>query len=183
MKRLRDVFLGLRPRIPLSLIAGRGWDRLLDRVGELPAAATASACGFELRLGDREPAADFSVAVTPGPVAQYFVANGEGAAPASAEGWLSRHLSDSSGPDNWIEHVLLAYDIIDAPSERQAAPAVCLPIPAEQPGRLPLPPDLLASALRRAAGWSHDDHERRALTRAFEALPSGATVVFAAGPA
>ena len=171
---------GLRPRIPRSLIAGPGWDRLLHRVGGLPAAAAASACGFELRLGDTDPAADFSVAVAPGPVAQYYVAHGAGAAPASAEGWLSRHLADKSGPDDWIDHVLLAYDIIDAPSGRQGAPAVCLPIPAQLPGRGPLSPDRLAGALRRAAGWTQDDLQRRALTRAFEALPSGAAVVFAA---
>ena len=179
MTQLRGLLQELRQRMPESLVAGRGWRRLLQRVGGLPAAA-ASACGFEMKLGDPEPAADFSVAVTPGPVARHY-AEGRGSAPASAEGWLGRHLADKSGPDGWIDWILLAYDIMDIPEGRQAAPRVYLqPALAPQAVGDAVTPELLAATLARIAGRDEHTRERRALTRTLDALPSGAELVFAA---
>ena len=184
MTRLRDMLLGLRAQIPESLLAGRGWERLVERVGELPAAA-AAACGFELRLGDPDPVADFSVAVTAGPVARHYVACGERAAPASAEAWLGRLLRDRGGDrigtDDWIDALLVGYDFAEVPVGQHAAPVVFLkPATAHRlrPGGFPR--DLLARTLARAAGRRGARDERSALARALEALPPGADVVFAA---
>ncbi|MXW93168.1 MAG: hypothetical protein F4114_02320 [Rhodospirillaceae bacterium] len=180
MAQLRGLLQELRPRMPESLVAGHGWRRLLQRVGDLPAAA-ASACGFEMKLGDPEPAADFSVAVTPGPVAGHYAAEGLGAAPGSMEGWLGRHLSDKSGPDGWIDWMLLAYDIMDVPMGRQAAPRVYLKaMLAPQAVGGFVTPELLAATLARIAGREDHTQESRALTRTLDALPSDAEPVFAA---
>ena len=181
MRSLRDSLLGLRARFPESLLAGRGWDRLLDRIGVLPAAA-AGACGFEMRLGDPEPAVDFSVAVTPGPVARHYVVDGAGAAPASPEAWLSGHLSGTLGLDDWSDWMVLAYDIVADPrGAGHRTPAVYLSPASIRPSLdTAFAQNLLAGALGRAAGRRNHDHERRALARALEALPSQASVVFAA---
>ena len=48
MTQLRDLLEALRPQIPDSLLAGRGWDRLLLRVGDFPAAVAANLCIFQL---------------------------------------------------------------------------------------------------------------------------------------
>jgi len=177
---LRDALLGLRSQFPAALLDGQGWDRLLQRVGGLPAEA-AGACGFEFRLGEPEPATDFSVVVTPGPVARHYIASGLGAAPATMESWLSRHLARKTGQDDWIDWILLAYDIVDAPPGRQLAPAVYLsPALSRAPASGALRPQLLADTLGRAAGRPLEDRERVSLCRALEAVPSTATVVFAA---
>ena len=64
-EKFRDIVPELQPFVPRSLIDGRGWERLLDRVGGLPGWATAAGVGFEFRLiGDAR--ADFAVAVAPG---------------------------------------------------------------------------------------------------------------------
>ena len=177
---LRDVLLGLRSQFPAALLDGQGWDRLLQRVGGLPAEA-AAACGFEFRLGEPEPAADFSVVITPGPVAQHYVASGLRAPPATVESWLSRHLAHKTGRDDWIDWILLAYDLVDAPSGRQLAPAVYLsPALSRAPASGALRSQLLVDTLGRVAGRPLEDRERVSLCRALEAVPSTATVVFAA---
>lgn len=174
-----DVLHGLRPRIPESLLAGQGWDRLLDRVGGLPAAA-ASACGFELRLGEPEPAADLSVIVAPGPVARHHISKGEAAPPASTESWLGTVLAGASGPDDWIDWVMLVgYDVAEHPG-RHASPAIYLsPLLSRRAGGPALAPELIAATVGRAAGGGNA-RIRRALVRACNALPSGAEVAFVA---
>ncbi len=176
MTRLRILMQTLQPRIPESLLAGQDWERLLGRVGDLPAAAAAGLCGFEMKLGDPAPAADFSVAVNPGPVARHFLASGKTVA-TSTEASLGACLADWSRPDDWL---MLAYDIVGVPEGRQAAPAVYV-----RPGSGFLSkgpafnPERLVETLERITG-SGDGREHRALSRAFAALPPAATVVFAA---
>lgn len=173
-----DVLHGLRPRIPASLLAGQGWDRLLDRVGGLPAAA-ASACGFELRLGDPEPAADLSVIVAPGPVAQHHIAKCEAAPPASTEAWLGTVLAKASGPDDWVDWVMLGYDVVGH-AGRHASPAIYLsPLLSQRARRPELAPESVAATIGRAAGGGNA-RIRHALVRACNALPSGAEVAFVA---
>lgn len=176
MTQLHGLMQSLRPRIPGSLLAGRGWDRLLGRIGDLPAAAAAGLCGFELKLDDPLPAADFSVAVTPGPVVRHFLANREAAA-TSTEAWLGTYLADWSKADDWL---MLAYDIIGIPEGRQAAPAVYVrPGTRFLSGGETFHPDRLAKTLGSILG-GENGHEHRALTRAFAALPPNAVAVFAA---
>lgn len=185
MTQLRDVLLGLRPQIPEALLAGQGWDRLLRRVGALPAAA-ASPCGFELRLGNPDPAADFCVSVAADQVAQHYIAQGQRADPASAEAWLSRHLANRNSADGWIDAVLLGYDLAEVSVERQTTPPPAVNLKLAPRHRLHsagFTPDLLARALAHASGRSGHRDERSAVRRAFEALPRGASVVFAAAAA
>ena len=177
MTQLRDLMQALRPRIPESLLAGRGWDRLLGRIGDLPAAAAAGLCGFELELGDPVPAADFSVAVTSGPVVRHFVANSEAAA-TSTEAWLGAYLADWSGSGDWL---MLAYDIMGVAEGRQAAPAVYLRSEGKSlSGGAAFDPDRLAEVLGPLLGRDGHGYTHRALMRAFAALPPTATAVFAA---
>lgn len=176
--QLQDVLRALRPRIPESLLAGAGWDRLLQRVGDLPAEA-ARQCGFELKLDDPAPAADFSVVVTPGAVGRHFRARSSDPAAASTETWLGDYLAGRSEPLDWL---LLAYDIVDVADGRQVSPAVYFRSGAALPSGGPaFEPDRLADTLGQIAGaGANDGFERRALTRAFKALPHRAAVVFAA---
>ena len=181
MKGLRDTLTGLRAWLPESLLAGEGWDRLLRRIGHLPAAAAATACGFEMRLGEPEPAADFSVAVADGPVARHLVADGAGAPPCSPEAWLARHCAGAPSPDDWIDWMVLAYDIVAGGGARRLAPAVYLsPASLRRPLGAAQSQAQLADALGRAVGRNGFNQERRALARTIEALPPGATIVFAA---
>ena len=60
-----DVFPRLRRFIPSSLLDDPWWDRLVERVGELPSWLTLNYAAFEFRLGDPAPAADYFVSVTP----------------------------------------------------------------------------------------------------------------------
>ncbi|MDE0702579.1 MAG: hypothetical protein OXH59_02535 [Rhodospirillaceae bacterium] len=181
MRRLRDTLPELRAWIPESLLAGEGWDRLLHRIGDLPAAASANACGFEMRLGEPEPVADFSVSVEEGPVARHLADDGAEAPPCSPEAWLARHCAGTPGPDDWIDWMVLAYDIVAGGGVRRLAPAIYLS-PASlrcSLGTLQCKVKL-AGALGRAAGRNDFNQERRALTQTVEALPPGATIVFAA---
>ncbi len=178
MTRLRGLMQALRPQIPESLLAGRDWERLLERVGDLPAAAAAGLCGFEMKLDEPAPAADFSVAVNPGPVARHFRKSGQVAA-TSTEAWLGDYLAEWSAADDWL---MLAYDIVGVAEGRQAAPAVYV-----RPGSGLLSsgrgfdPDRLAQMLGSIPGGG-DGCEQRSLSRAFAALPPTAKVVFAAAP-
>ena len=180
MTQIRDLLGGLRPQFPDSLLSGRGWDNLLEQVGDIPFDEKLT-CGFEMPLGDPEPASDFSVVVAPGSITKYFISLGRGQNEASpTETWLSRHLVDKTGHDDWIDWILLAYDIIDtAPSER-AVPAVHLnPGPSREPELNRSALATLAKSLSRISGQSDDAYEHRALSAAYDALPDEAKIVFA----
>lgn len=181
MRRLRDTLPGLRAWIPESLLAGKGWDHLLHRIGDLPAAAAANACGFEMRLSEPEPAADFSVTVVDGPVARHLATDGTGGPPGTPEAWLTRHCAGTPGPDDWIDWMVLAYDIVAGGGARRLAPMVYLsPASLRHPLGAAKSQVRLAGALGRAAGRNDFNQERRSLARTIEALPPGATIIFAA---
>ena len=149
MTRLQGLMEGLRPRIPESLLAGRGWDRLLDRVGDLPAVAASDLCGFELKLDDPAPAVDFSIAVVPGPVAEHLLANSD-ATMTSTERWAGMHLTEWSKHNDWL---MLAYDIVGVPEGRQVAPAVYVRSGAKLSSDGPVfNPDRLAETLGSIRG-------------------------------
>ena len=178
MTQLRDLLEALRPQIPESLLAGRGRDRLLHRVGDFPAAVAANLCVFEMRLDDPEPAADFSVTVTSSRVPHHFLAGADGAAATSLKAWLDAYLAGKPEPYRWL---MLEYDLVDIPEGRRAAPAVNLRSDASlTPGGATFEPARLAGTLSRVLGRSDARDERRALSRTFALLPSGAVVAFAA---
>ncbi|MDE0509135.1 MAG: hypothetical protein OXI17_10930 [Gammaproteobacteria bacterium] len=179
MERFRDVLTALRDRISHSLLAGEGWDRLLERVGDLPAAAACSLCGFEFRLDEPAPAADFSNPVSKGRVARHYIARGEAAAPESVEAWLAAHLKNSSATDHWLESVLPAYDIIAPPSP--IPPTIYLRLrPGGEKGGIAAGPEEVARTVAKACARNDSEPERRALARALGALPAGARLAYVA---
>ena len=182
MERFGDVLTGLRSQIPKSLLAGQGWGGLLERVGDLPAAAAASLCGFEFRLDEPVPAADFSGPVTGGgQVARHYIARGEAAAPESVEAWLAAHLKDSSATDHWLESILPAYDIIGAPAGQPEPPVVYLRLlPGREKGAIAAGPAAIARTIAEACARGDSEPERRALARALDALPAGARLAYVA---
>ena len=97
----RDILPGVRGLIPRSLIDGPAWARLLDRTGDLPAWRPGTYFGFEFRLGDPTPAADFFVRMLlGGPFLQEYIRRGEAAEPGSAEASLAGFLLESNRPDS-----------------------------------------------------------------------------------
>ena len=175
----RQVLLRLRYLIPRSLLDSPAWDRLLDRTADLPVEG-ARFFGFEFRLGDPVPAADFIVRVQPrSSLAEHYIRRGEAAAPSSAEASFARCLTelpvDRAG--NLID-LALEYDIAEVPSGQHPAPGVFMKL---------LPPagagdvmwlGTVTAALADAAGWLGDAGERRAVERVFNALPPGGRICF-----
>ena len=174
----RDILPKLRGLIPHSLIDGQAWDRLLDRAGDLPAWLPGTYFGFEFRLGDPTPAADFFVRMLlSGPFVQEYVRRGEAAQPSSAEASLARFLVEANQANSRLadlfDTVGLECDIAEVPSDRRPAPGVFLKL---RPGAKP--PSIVADAIASVVGWHSGAGERHALERAFEALPAGGEVGF-----
>ena len=173
----------LGTQIPESLLAGKGMERLLQRVGKMPA-SVANACAFELRLGDAEPQADFAVFLLPGPVAQYYIDRSTATNPSSAETWIGQFLSNRPVHDKWCHSVVLAYDIIDCPpgNMHPSSPIVYLkrqPL-ADQSRCEAHTLEQIANTIDRIAGWNRDERERQSLAKVCQMLPSKAGIVIAA---
>ncbi len=184
-----DVFPRLRRFIPSPLLEGPWWDRLVERVGELPSWLTLNYAAFEFRLGNPAPAADYFVAVAPGrPSMEYYVHLGEAAAPDSAAAALGRiyaRMNDAKSPADsslagWFRASMLEYDIAEVPSNLNPAPGVFLALQPESELDETLAgsrtPDRLAAAIANAVGWEEDEEERRSVERAFAALPRDGVV-------
>ena len=176
----RDILPKLRDLIPHSLIDGQAWDRLLDRAGDLPAWLPGTYFGFEFRLGDSTPAADFFVRMLlSGPFTQEYVRRGEAAQSSSAEASLARFLVEANQANSPLtdlfDTVGLECDIAEVPVDRRPAPGVFLKLRpgAKQTGRAP---SMVADAIADVVGWRSDEGERHALERAFEVLPAGGEV-------
>ena len=111
----------LRPVLPEALLAGDGWARLVERAGDVPASAAETVFGFELRLDDPVPQADFCVNVLPGgATAEHYLRRGQGTAagtPAAAFAACVRDLGtlpDTRALVRWDRHVgaMLEYDVV-----------------------------------------------------------------------
>ena len=186
-RKFGPLLEALRAFIPRELIGGPEWTRLLDRIGGLPEEGVASRCGFEFRLDVPAPAADFFVVVVPGEsLARYYIRQGttDGANPSSAG--LARHLDlmDPNGPSlgdsaaGWNDGMTLEYDVAEV--EGGAAPGVFLRMrrtrTLERKDPYHCHPRTAAAGIAAAVGWAPDEGERRAVERAFEALPAGSEV-------
>ena len=177
------LLAGLRPLIPPSLLDGPGWERLLGRVGTLPGAATAGNCGFEFRLGEPEPAADFAVPIALGTALEsHCIRAGTAAVPGSAEAALARYFGRGGGArSSLVDSTILEYDIAEPGAGTPPGIFLKLRGPSgpgladASAGEAGLVADLLADA----SGWSREEGERRAVERAFSALPAKAEVVHA----
>ena len=131
----RVIFPELRRSILRSLLDGQEWGRLVDCVGSLPGWATVAGAGFEFRLGDSTPAADFIVSVVRGlPLLEYYIGRGRVAEPDSAAAALRRFLAwmadtghTSEAPiADWFGLAMLEYDIAEAPPEDRPDPGIFL---------------------------------------------------------
>ena len=177
----REILPRLRGLVPRSLIDRQAWTRLLDRAGDLPAWLPGTYFGFEFRLGDSTPAADFFVRMMlGGPFAREYIRRGEAAEPGSAEASLARFLLESNRADSPLADLFntagLECDIAEVPSDRRPDPGVFLKLrPGAQADRGG-GPGIVADAIAGAVGWRSDEGERQAMERAFEALPSGGEV-------
>ncbi len=182
-EKFRDIVPELQPFVPRSLIDDRGWERLLDRVGDLPGWATAANVGFEFRLvGDAS--ADLAVVVWRGaPLLDYYLGPGKeaGGSAASLAGFLAR-LADtetSSGchRSDWFQSAMLEYDVAEALPGPHADPGLFIRLVHDGPNRPRLPsPGALAATLASAVGWMEDTDHARAVERALAALPPGGRV-------
>ena len=173
------ILLRLRGLIPLALLNGPAWDRLLDRTGDLPINA-ARFFGFEFRLGDPIPAADFIVQIPPkSPLAEHYIRQGKAAEPSSAAASFSRYLTELQVGDSGDSvDLALEYDIAEVSHGQHPAPGVFLKLlPGAEAG------DVVrlgtgTAGLAAAVGWTGDAGERRAVERVFNALPPGGRVGF-----
>ena len=178
------ILTQLRAFIPRALIDGPGWQRLLGRVGALPGAEVASCCGFEFRLNEAAPAADFFVPLASGrALTQHYIRQGKAARPGSAAAlarYLVRHgQSDSSGT-GWTLGTILEYDVAEVRPGQHPAPSVFLKL---RRTRRPdgavhyhCTPRVLTATLAQAVGWTTDTGEQGAVERVFSALPAGGEV-------
>lgn len=170
--------------MPSSLLNGSAWDRIADRVGHLPALPVARRAGFEFRLSDPEPAADFVVALgTGGELFSYYRDRGRAAVagPAASLGRFLAEVSRRPGNWRWLRGVMLEYDIAAAPPGVRTAPGVFLGLkPGFRSGaRLAGRPagEMLAETLAEAAGWERDPEEIRAVASVVASIPEAADLI------
>ncbi|MDE3259531.1 MAG: hypothetical protein OYM47_17015 [Gemmatimonadota bacterium] len=184
-ERLRVISPESRRFIPPELVAGRGWDRLVRRVGELPGWPVLNRVFFEFGLGDPAPAADFSVRVYPGHpgLPGHYVHRGKTAQQNSAAAALGRFLSEAADTRTVSESalsarfndIMLEYDIAGIESEASPDPGLFLGLrPAASPDDSEVgSPGNVVAELTNAVGWNDDAGERRVLERVVGALPPG----------
>ena len=169
------VLRGLHSLFPPSLLAGGSWERVLGVADELPATA-AKHIGFEFRLNNPVPDADFFAVVhLDTDLEQHVVGRGETAKPGSAAAALGWCVTQLKQPDSslsqWADLMILEYDLAEVPAGERPEPGVFLRL------RSPAGPDLpsgLTDTLATAVGWPPDPREHRQVERVFAALPPGA---------
>ena len=185
----------LRAFIPRALIGDSGWAGLLGRVGGLPEEGVASSCGFEFRLDDASPAADFFVVIRPGePLAHYYIGRETADGADAAAAALARHLvrmDPDAGPSRgdsvagWNDGMTLEYDVAEVEGNGRPAPGVFLRMRLTRSPERKDPhhchPRTAVAGIAAAVGWEPDEEERRAVERAFGALPAGSEVAHIGG--
>ena len=171
-----EELLGIaRCHIPGDLLDGSGWDLLLDRVRDLSGHAVASnLAGFEFRLGDDEPSADFGIMVSGStPLADYYSKRGRVAPAGSREAALGDFMFRLNS-DSWPSSSTLEYDIVGVPNGERPDPGLFLNVgPLPQNAGVP-PPGEVVGILADALCLPRDDGEREAVERVYETLPPDA---------
>lgn len=171
--------------VPAALLGAHGWDRIADRVRDLPGLATVWRAGFEFRLSDPDPAADFIVALgRSGELFSYYRRRGQLARPRSGAASLGKLLEriQRSEPElRWLRGVMLEYDVAKtAPGER-SAPGVFVGLhPGFRGGvRLGGRPAgaYLAETLNLAVGWDPEPGEGQMLDRVMSSIPAKADMI------
>ena len=177
------ILTELRAFIPRALIDGPGWERLLDRVGELPDAEVPFRCGFEFRLDETAPATDFIVALWPsGALTERYIRQGEAATPGSSAAALARYLVRHGRSESSLTSVtVLEYDVATIQPGQRPAPCIFLRLRrTRRPDgavQYPCTPRVLTATLAEAVGWAEDTGEQDEVERVFRTLPAGGEVV------
>ena len=174
-----EEVLGVAQRfVPEELLDESGWKRLLDRVsGEMPGSAVMSnLAGFEFRLGEAEPSADFGLTLTaPSPLVDFFVEQGRTAPAGSGSAAMGAYLSQMSS-DAWPASAILEYDVVGVTSDERPSPGLFMNVgPYPENAGCP-PPGEVVGILADALCLPRDDGEREAVERVCEALPPGGFV-------
>ncbi len=172
MTRLAEI----KPFVPVSMLDGAAWDRLVECADALPSEALASRCGFEFRLGSETPDSDLFVTMVPGEaMALHVAAEGRRAAPgpkrALAE-FAGMYSDADSGLQESITGVMLEYDLVAAMPTPAGSPGLFFQLPLAEIGRKPdgrssLPTETLC----RAVGWRSCAAERQAVRSVLDRLP------------
>ena len=167
----------LRPFVPRALLDGAWWDALVDRADGLP---WAPILGFEFRLTDARPAADFGFFVATNQAHDYYIARGRDAESASPAAALGRFLArlDRSSPTadpalaDAFERMTIEYDIAEVPFGARPAPGVFVWLNPEfvaGPDKSGRVVDVIASAV----GWDDYRDVARAVAQVWDAMPEG----------
>ena len=173
-----ELFGLARRFVPEALLDGSGWARVLDRAGDgLPGEALVSnVLGFEFRLWDAEPSADFGPTLSANtPLVDFLVERGRTAPPGSREAALGAFLSRLSG-EGWPANGALEYDVVGVPVGEQPYPGLFMNIgPYPENADAPTPAEAVG-IIADALCLPRDDDEHESVERVCEALPPGAFV-------
>ena len=169
----------IRPQISARILDGPGWERLLERAGEVPGTFAAFPFGFEIPLHDPALRADFGVSLVGDSLtaAQYQERNRSGKADASTArlAWLLDKTDRKDSPLRRAagRKMLLEYDIDPDPDGERPDPGVFLyPVDGMLAGGGGQLEELgtIHDALVHAGGWSPVAAERRHLERVYGIL-------------
>ena len=182
---LGDLLLRLRERISPLGIDGASWDTLLEGANRLPSSLAAFPFGFELRLKQREPRADFGVSLMYGGIGIAALFDDK---PQS----LPNHLSPTIRLLDSLDHdapvlapvraCMLEYESDPALPDAMHRPGVFLypfsgSLDAETKSKAPSQDlERLAEGLVSLGGWTLTDGQRRMLRQAERSLPIEASV-------
>ena len=167
----------------MSLLDNTGWDRIAGRVGHLPAGPVARRAGFEMRLSDRAPAADFIVALATRGELFPTIAIGRRPARRAVRRALacsgrnqrpSRRLALAAG-------VTLEYDIAAVPAGSRPPPGVFLGlkpgfVAGTRVGGRPAA-EVIAEAVADAVGWDRDPKGGQVLASLVASMPPQAELM------
>ena len=176
---MAQLLMAIRPHISSRMIEGEGWERLLERAGEVPATLGAFPFGFEIPLQDARPIADFGITLVGGSrtAAGYQERDRSGETDRSAATlvWL---LDETDREDSLLRRVvgrkmLLEYDIDPVRGGERPDPGVFLyPVDDILAGGAERLRELGAvhDALAHAGGWDQNPAERQELERLYQTL-------------
>ena len=176
-----------KSRIPPVLIAGRGWDRLVERASGLPISLATAGFGFELRLHEAEPRADLGLALFHGSLsATHFETWARSRSEDVSARAIVQLLQETGQQGAALRRIadtklLLEYDIDPAHFGPFPDPGIFLYPTADalpDPGSAQEPEELctIADAVVHACGWTPDSAERGHIERLFLARPPGAQI-------
>ena len=175
---IEELFEAARRFIPESLLDDSGWRKLHDRMGNGPPgpAVISNLVGFEFRLWDVEPSADFGLTLTvPSPLVDFYVEQGLAAPVGSREAALGAFLSQMNS-DAWPSSAILEFDLVGVPPGEQPDPGLFVNVgPYLENAGVP-PPGEVVGILADALCLQRDDNEREVVELVGKALPPGAFV-------